>query len=246
MSNSTNMNKGSRQNKRPAPLKMVKEEVRQYRPPVIIHTYSPTIHYVNAAEFSSFVQNLTGRGQKRKPDRSPRVLESKVEEFHCASPSSSSDSGIASALEGPHGGLISPRGPVLPFEQLYQPGGSFEVSCASQQAEKTSAMFSNAFLAAAASAAASGGPQYSPLFSAAFPSSLPHLFSPLPSPNLLSPNFMADLPVLSPSTYQAFDAFGSHSFVPSPGYGKFTGAGMLPSPGSSNAFKDMALMMSRD
>ncbi|CAM6103648.1 unnamed protein product [Calypogeia fissa] len=244
-SNGNNMNKGSRQTKRPAPLKMVKEEVRQYRPPVITYTYSPKIIHVDPAQFSSLVQSLTGRGHKRKPEASPRVIEPKMDEFNCASPSSSNDSGIATALEGPHG-LLSPRGPLGPFQHIYQSAG-FESSCAAQQAaaEKASSMFSNTVLAAAKATAATGGAQYSPLFSAAFPSSLPYLFSPLPSPNLLSPNFIADLPVLSPSTYQGFDPF-AHAFVSSPGYGKFSGAGMMPSPGSSNAYKDMALMLSRE
>jgi hypothetical protein len=252
MSNGSNgsASKGSsRQSKRPAPLKMVKpEEIRQYRPPVIIHTYSPKVIHVDPAEFSSLVQSLTGRGQKRKPAASPRPLTPKADDFACSSPSSSVESaGIVGAFRG-QDGLMSPRGPLASFDHRYQ-NGTFDISRSSSQAASAKAnasMFSSSVLAAAANVS---GPQYSPLYPNAFPGSFPHLFSPLPSPNLLSPNFMAELPLISPSSYQAFDAFGSHPFNPSPGgLGRFGGSGLLPSPARNNAFKDMGMgmVMSRE
>ncbi|BBN12865.1 MAP kinase substrate 1 [Marchantia polymorpha subsp. ruderalis] len=250
-SNSVNSNSSSRQNKRPTPLRMMKEEVRQYRPPVIIHTFSPKIIHVDAANFSTRVQELTGRGLKRKPECSPRPREYPPEDQSCASPSSSADSGLPGAesgVESTHG-FASPRGPLVSFDPVYHhQHHAFEPSCASahQNAasanEQASNLFANAVIAAA-------GPQYSPLFGAG---SGPHLFSPLPSPNFLSSSFMQDLPpILSPGPYgsQTFDPYNSH-FNPSPTYGRYGasagGISSLPSPGSSTAFKDMALMMSRD
>ncbi|KAL2610366.1 hypothetical protein R1flu_028939 [Riccia fluitans] len=231
----------SRQNKRPTPLRMVpKEEVRQFRPPVIIHTYSPKIIHVDAAEFSTLVQKLTGRGMKRKPDCSPRPREYPQEEV---SYTSSADSGCpqGGAENGSESqGFVSPRGPLVSFKSLYQHRLSqpFEQSTyssihqgAGASANEQANLFANAVLA---------GSQYSPLFG-----SNPHMFSPLPSPNFLNPSFIQDLPVLSPSTYQAFDPYNSQ-FNPSPTYARHVTAAPLQLPGSGNAFKDMALRMSRD
>ncbi|KAL3699424.1 hypothetical protein R1sor_017446 [Riccia sorocarpa] len=236
----------SRQNKRPTPLKMAKEEVRQYRPPVIIHTYSPKIIKVDPAEFSTLVQKLTGRGLKRKPECSPKPREyNPLEEGSCVSPSTSGDSGShqGGAENGSEGcqGFASPRGPLVSFEPLYQQhrnhhhhnqyDQSTTYSSSMHQGNGANVneqanLFANAVLA---------GPQYSPLFGS---NPGPHLFSPLPSPSFLNPSFMQDLPVLSPGTYQAFDPYSS-LLNPSPTYGRYATAASLPSPGSSLALMIM-------
>ncbi|KAL3701760.1 hypothetical protein R1sor_019782 [Riccia sorocarpa] len=230
----------TRQNKRPTPLKMVpKGEVRQYRPPVIIHTYSPKVIHVEASEFSTLVQQLTGKGMKRKPECSPRSREytdPQDGEGEVSSDSHSSAADPETLQREPQNGFESGQGFASPpSPRIY----SFETQNNTEaKVHEQASLFANAVLSLA-------GSQYTPLLTIGS-NSEPHLYSPLPSPDLSNPSFIQDLPALSASSfYQAFDPQYNHFNPSSTTFGLYAAGAPFPSPGSSNAFKDMVLMMAQ-
>jgi hypothetical protein len=122
--------------KQPLPLPQV-----QYRPPIIIHTYSPKVIHTQPDDFMSLVQKLTGSSDtrlrlKRKPakkasapapDQNDLVdavadLEQQGSKLaQCASPSSSDEDSSFLASEPCGGDLAmkqshSPRSPLSNFE----------------------------------------------------------------------------------------------------------------------------------
>lgn len=121
--------------KQPLPLPQV-----QYRPPIIIHTYSPKVIHTQPDDFMSLVQKLTGSSDtrsrlKRKPAKKSPAPESDHNNLvdavadleqqgsksaQCASPSSSEEDSSFLASD-PGGGepgkqSHSPRSPLSNFE----------------------------------------------------------------------------------------------------------------------------------
>lgn len=122
--------------KQPLPLPQV-----QYRPPIIIHTYSPKVIHTQPDDFMSLVQKLTGSSDtrlrlKRKPAKKASAPASDQNDLvdavadleqqgsklaQCASPSSSEEDSSFLASEPCGGDLAmkqshSPRSPLSNFE----------------------------------------------------------------------------------------------------------------------------------
>ncbi|KAJ7543613.1 hypothetical protein O6H91_09G045000 [Diphasiastrum complanatum] len=208
------INKDSQQIKKP-PLRL---PILQHRQPVIIHTYSPKVIQTDPNNFMSLVQKLTGRGIETGYNVHTKdhfIMDSMAlpsPHLSCASPRIHAAG--RNLDQSNVGFLVSPRSPLPPItaEVVFNQGYDEPFSL-------------------------TPGPLYlrSPASFTALAS--PRLWSSIPSPNILSQRFLADLPSLSPGMQGPMD----NLLMPSPRllspqsrYG-----GILQSPGTL-AYKDWA------